>query len=211
MKADLKIEFKRVPQKYGSDYINCLVGEGVVVGYVHQPTQTKDYAGPRHRADTTLPGIKIKDGLLHETRELAEEQLRRVVTAWFQRCGIIAEAQWPNVCHESHKSVRASDASSFDMICDDCGATDQVIGGWGDLRKPCTASAISTPAAAHTVVNDQGLTEALTKLLERYLELVNCGDCGSWDPEQEPAVIRAREALGNKRPPAAPDDAARPL
>jgi len=44
---------------------------------------------------------------------------------------------WPNVQHESHKSVRSSDASTFDFICDDCGATDDVTGGWGTLRKPC--------------------------------------------------------------------------
>jgi hypothetical protein len=45
--------------------------------------------------------------------------------------------EWPNVCHESHKNVRSSDASTFDFICDVCGATDQVPGGWGSLRKPC--------------------------------------------------------------------------
>jgi len=45
--------------------------------------------------------------------------------------------EWPDVCHESHKSVRSSDASTFDFICDDCGATDRVTGGWGALRKPC--------------------------------------------------------------------------
>jgi len=45
--------------------------------------------------------------------------------------------EWPDVKHESHKSVRSSDASTFDFICDDCGATDDVTGGWGTLRKPC--------------------------------------------------------------------------
>lgn len=43
----------------------------------------------------------------------------------------------PNSLHASHKSVRSSDASTFDFICDDCGATDDVTGGWGTLRKPC--------------------------------------------------------------------------
>jgi hypothetical protein len=42
-----------------------------------------------------------------------------------------------NQLHESHKSVRSSDASTFDFICDDCGATDSITGGWGGLRKPC--------------------------------------------------------------------------
>lgn len=45
--------------------------------------------------------------------------------------------EYPNKKHESHKSVCSSDASTFDLICDDCGATDDVMGGWGTLRKPC--------------------------------------------------------------------------
>ncbi len=48
--------------------------------------------------------------------------------------------EYPNKKHESHKSVRSSDASTFDFICDDCGATDDVTGGWGHLRKPCKGS-----------------------------------------------------------------------
>jgi len=36
---------------------------------------------------------------------------------------------------------------------------------------------------------------ALDGLLERYVGLVNCGDCGFWDPEKEPCVIAAREVL----------------
>lgn len=150
MKTELKIEFKRVLTKYGDDYYNCVVGDGVIVGYVHQPTQLKGYTGPRYRADITLPGLKIKQGLLHETRELAQECLQRVVISWFQRCGVVVEKRWPDKCHESYKNVRASDASSFDMICDDCGATDQAIGGWGELRKPCTprpTAAAPEPAA----------------------------------------------------------------
>ena len=46
--------------------------------------------------------------------------------------------EWPNMCHESHKNVKSSDASTFDFICRDCGATDSVTGGWGSLRNPCT-------------------------------------------------------------------------
>jgi hypothetical protein len=36
---------------------------------------------------------------------------------------------------------------------------------------------------------------ALEGLLKRYTSLVNCGDCGNWDPETEPEVIQARRAL----------------
>jgi len=38
--------------------------------------------------------------------------------------------------HPSH-DTRMSDASSFDEICKNCGATDHVPEGWGKLAKPC--------------------------------------------------------------------------
>ena len=37
----------------------------------------------------------------------------------------------------------------------------------------------------------------LKRLLNRYTSLVNCGDCGSWDPETEDEVIAARAILEN--------------
>ena len=39
------------------------------------------------------------------------------------------------------------------------------------------------------------LSQALTGLLDRYTALVNCGDCGNWDPESEDEVKAARAAL----------------
>lgn len=39
------------------------------------------------------------------------------------------------------------------------------------------------------------LLAALKALLERYTALVNCGDCGHWDPETEADVIQARAVL----------------
>lgn len=43
------------------------------------------------------------------------------------------------------------------------------------------------------------LESALTRLVDRYTMLVNCGDCGNWDPEKEPDVIFARAALAKLR------------
>jgi hypothetical protein len=40
--------------------------------------------------------------------------------------------------HPSHVT-RISDASSFDEICVNCGATDR-LGSWGDLAKPCPSA-----------------------------------------------------------------------
>lgn len=39
--------------------------------------------------------------------------------------------------HPSHKTRFSMDASTFDEICENCGATDEVPGGWGLLAEPC--------------------------------------------------------------------------
>lgn len=40
--------------------------------------------------------------------------------------------------HPSHVTRMSWDASSYDEICVNCGATDQVPGGWGKLAEPCS-------------------------------------------------------------------------
>lgn len=40
--------------------------------------------------------------------------------------------------HPSHKT-RFSDSSFYDECCINCGATDQIPGGWGELANPCMA------------------------------------------------------------------------
>jgi hypothetical protein len=39
------------------------------------------------------------------------------------------------------------------------------------------------------------LRAALKGITDRYVGLVNCGDCGNWDPESEPQVVAARAAM----------------
>lgn len=39
------------------------------------------------------------------------------------------------------------------------------------------------------------LGSRLDSLLNRYTGLVNCGDCGTWDPEEEPVVKNARASI----------------
>lgn len=47
--------------------------------------------------------------------------------------------------HPSHET-RISDASTFDEICVNCGATDITAGGWGQLEYPCSkAKSIEEP------------------------------------------------------------------
>src|SRR5262245_58755403 len=43
------------------------------------------------------------------------------------------------------------------------------------------------------------LAGALERLLERYVDLVECGDCDHWDPEEKGEVIEARAALAPYR------------
>lgn len=45
------------------------------------------------------------------------------------------------------------------------------------------------------------LVTALQTLLERYLSLANSGDCGFWNPEEEPQVIEARAAIAGTSAP----------
>lgn len=42
----------------------------------------------------------------------------------------------PSGLHPSHVT-RFSDSSMYDERCVNCGATDQVPGGWGRLAEPC--------------------------------------------------------------------------
>ena len=57
--------------------------------------------------------------------------------------------------------------------------------------KVCVMDSVSEDAADEI----ERLRAALEALLERYTGLVNSGDCGNWDCEQENEVIAAREAL----------------
>lgn len=49
---------------------------------------------------------------------------------------------------------------------------------------------------------DDRVTElelALTRMVDIYTTLVNCGDCGNWNPETEVEVMVARAALAPRK------------
>ena len=81
---------------------------------------------------------EIANGYVRSDQLKAERRLIAAIEALGETIeALVKKTEWPDKQHESHKSVRSSDASTFDFICDDCGATDDVTGGWGTLRKPC--------------------------------------------------------------------------
>ena len=41
--------------------------------------------------------------------------------------------------HRSHVTRFSFDASTYDEVCVNCGAHDEVPGGWGELGKPCAS------------------------------------------------------------------------
>ena len=43
------------------------------------------------------------------------------------------------------------------------------------------------------------LLDALEAMTEQYVSLVNCGDCGNWDPELDAAVKQARALIAKHR------------
>lgn len=49
--------------------------------------------------------------------------------------------------------------------------------------------------AAQLAASAPDLLAALKTFLEKYVEMVDSGDCGFWDPETEEKVIAARAAI----------------
>lgn len=84
--------------------------------------------------------MKSRESLLHDVLQDIASWGEERGGHWCReraRQALYSVNEYPDRIHESHKSVRSSDASTFDFICDDCGSTDDVTGGWGGLRKPC--------------------------------------------------------------------------
>ena len=82
----------------------------------------------------------------------------------------------------------------------------EVLTGNPDIALVAHSGARPLMAAAPTLatelsaalVREKALREALIGMINHYTELVNCGDCGNWDPETDDPVIHARAALAQE-------------
>lgn len=87
--------------------------------------------------------------------------------------------------------------ASFDGYCDiNIMSGDDAVIEWTENidhkdREKANAEFIVKAVNSHVP-----LLKALELLLERYVELVACGDCGNWNPETDNEVIAARKAIG---------------
>ena len=65
-------------------------------------------------------------------------------------------------------------------------------------RKNKTDPSHANAALIVRAVNSfEPMKEALENLTKRYCDLVNCGDCGFWEPEDEKEIIASRAAIAH--------------
>lgn len=83
-----------------------------------------------------------------------------------------------------------ADGGAFVIQCGGCG----IAGGIGGNINEATAR-WNTRATSAKDKRIAELEDALQRMLDHYLRLVNSGDAGFWDPEKEGEVIAARKAL----------------
>jgi hypothetical protein len=84
--------------------------------------------------------------------------------------------------HPSHKT-RSSDASTYDEVCLNCGATDIAGNGWGKLAEPC----IATPAPSQ----HSELADNVAEMVAR--DVAELGDRTSPDDWPEAMLVTADE------------------
>lgn len=70
-----------------------------------------------------------------------------------------------------------------------------VTKGFEDTIKTIVNTALATNAGHEFLADVERLRDAAEAHLEAYLNMVNSGDCGNWNPEEDPHVVALRAAL----------------
>ena len=86
----------------------------------------------------------------------------------------------------------ATDKSGFNVI-------EQIAGG-GAATVALVQPHARMKERAALIASAPDLLAALEALVTEYVELVESGDCGFWDPEEVEVVIAARTALERAKP-----------
>jgi hypothetical protein len=75
--------------------------------------------------------------------------------------------------------------------------------GWLNVQvaatKPFDPMTGEQDANAHLIAAAPDLYGALAYFVDRYVAMINSGDCGSWNPENDDEVVMARGALAKAR------------
>ena len=59
----------------------------------------------------------------------------------------------------------------------------------------CVAEVVHDEANAKLIAAAPELLKALVFLKQEYEQLVDCGDCGYWNPRQDNCIVLAKEAI----------------
>ena len=70
---------------------------------------------------------------------------------------------------------------------------------WWGLAQPIYDDRFGIAFIVRACNSHQQLVDALTCFVDRYVALVNSGDCGNWNAEHDVEVVRARAALSAAR------------
>ena len=123
-------------------YENTIVHISDLNGFCIGDQVIADEGTDHYRFEGVIIGIELR-------RVYGSERLEPCITLLHDGCitdefkpndlrKVDPPAPQPNVkgCHPTHVT-RFSDASSYDEVCTNCGATDIAGGGWGKLGEPC--------------------------------------------------------------------------
>lgn len=111
---------------------------------------------------------------------------RRILALQHQNTSLLAKQKLDTECIERIRSQGEKDAAQVELLTAQIDVAEQSI---ESLKQ------IVTEQTAQIVVKD----EAVKRILNHYVKLVNSGDAGNWNPEDESVVKSTRVTLTNSQ------------